>query len=170
MKVIKRILSVISAGAVLLTLPGCGRISRVIDAFNWEIKAKEVATESADIILDCFKTGNSEKLESLFCKNVSSSHDLKAEIAEAIGFIDGNIIENGSLYGLGTAGEAVDDGITTKLSIRPGLHQIKTDKGKTYNIRFESYLIYEKDSSNVGMVYIRIKQEEEIFVVGEFIY
>lgn len=167
MKVIKRILSVISAGTVLLTLPGCGRISRAIDAFNWEIKAKEVATESADIILDCFKTGNSEKLEALFCKNVSSSHDLKAEIEMAMKFIEGNIIDDGTRIGMSSGAESVDNGVMTTLSIHPSIWDIKTDDGKQYDISFTSYLIYEKNPEYVGMTRIEIHCGNNSSMIGE---
>ena len=166
MKTFKRILSVISVCAILCALSGCNRVVRVADAINWEIQAKQIANEQAEIILDCLKTGNSEKLEALFCKNVSSSHDLKTEIAEAIEFIDGNIIDDGSWFGLSSADKSVDNGKTTKLNIRPGMHKVKTDTGKEYNIRFVNYLIYEEDPDNVGITYITIRKGNDSITVG----
>ena len=115
MKRFKRLLSVISVCAILCTLSGCDRVTRTVDALNWEIKAKQIAEEQAGIILDCLKTENTEKLEKQFCENVSSSHDLKAEIAKAIEFIDGNIIDDGRWTGMASGGEAVDNGETTML-------------------------------------------------------
>lgn len=115
MKRFKRLLSVISVCAILCTLSGCDRVTRTVDALNWEIKAKQIAEEQAGIILDCLKTGKTEKLEKQFCENVSSSHDLKAEIAKAIEFIDGNIIDDGRWTGMASGGEAVDNGETTML-------------------------------------------------------
>ncbi len=161
----KKIISIILSAAVLCTLTGCDRTARVADALNWEIKAKQIANEQAEIILDCLKTGNSEELEAQFCKNISSSHDLKAEIAEAIEFIDGNIIDDGTWTGMSSAGESVDDGKITKLDICPSMYDVKTDTGKKYLIWFDSYLIYEKEPNNIGMIYIIVKNEDKSSVV-----
>lgn len=157
----KKIISIILICTVLFALSGCNRVARVADAVNWEIKAKQVANEQAGIILDCFKTGDSEKLEALFCENISSSHDLKAEIAEAIEFIDGNIIDDGKWIGMSSGGESVDDGEITKLSIHPTMCYVKTDTGQEYRIRFYGYLVYEKDPNNVGMTHLTIHSEKD---------
>ncbi len=157
----KKIISIILSAAVLCTLTGCGWIARAADALNWEIKAKQIANEQAEIILDCFKTGDSEELEAQFCKNISSSHDLKAEIAEAIEFIDGNIIDDGEWTGMSSGGESVGDGEITKLSIHPTMCYVKTDTGQEYRIRFYCYLVYEKDPNNVGMTHITIHSEKD---------
>lgn len=161
----KKLISIILSAAVLCTLSGCSRVARVADAINWELEASRVANEQAEIILDCLKTGNSEELEALFCENISSSHDLKAEIAEAIEFIDGNIIDNGTWSGMSSAGESVDDGEITKLDICPSMRDVKTDTGKKYLIWFDSYLIYEKEPNNIGMIYIIVKSEDKSSVV-----
>lgn len=165
MKAFKRILALLSVCVDLCILTGCDRTAQVVDALSWEIKAKQIANEQAEIILECFKTGNSEELEALFCENISSSHDLKAEIAEAIEFIDGNIIDNGTWTGMSSAGESVDDGEITKLDICPSMRHVKTDTGKEYLIWFDSYLIYEKEPNNIGMIYIIVKNEDKSSVV-----
>lgn len=152
----KKIISIILICAVLFALSGCNRVARVADALNWEIKAKEIANEQAGIILDCFKTGNSKELEALFCEKISLSHDLKAEIAEAIEFIDGNIIDDGTWIGMSSGGESVDDGEITMLSIHPSMYHVKTDTEKEYLIMFDSYLIHDRYPNEVGMTYIAV--------------
>lgn len=110
-------------------------------------------------------------MEALFCENISSSHDLKAEIAEAIEFIDGNIIDDGKWIGMSSGGESVDNGEITKLDINPSMNNVKTDTEKEYLIMFGSYLIYEEASSNLGMTYILVQESNDSFVVvGNAIY
>ncbi|MCM1023431.1 MAG: DUF5104 domain-containing protein [Prevotella sp.] len=157
----KKIISVISIIAVLCSLSGCNRVAHAAESMKWEINAGKIANEQAEIILNCFKTGEAEELEAQFCKNISCSHNLKMEIEQAIEFIDGNIIDDGTWTGMDTAGEAVDDGEITKLTIRPSLRKVKTDTGKEYLIKFDSYLIYEKDINNVGMINVRVYSEED---------
>lgn len=152
----KKIISIILMCAALCMISGCNRAARVVDALNWELNASEIAKEQASIILDCLKTGNSEKLEEQFCENISSTHDLKAEIAEAIEFIDGNIIDDGHWIGMSSGEEAVDNGVITKLIIFPTMLYVKTAMGKEYDIAFTSYLVYEKDSGCLGMTCVKI--------------
>lgn len=166
----KKIISIILLCAVLCTLSGCNQINGVADDIIWDLKAPDIANEQAGIILDCLKTGDSEKLEALFCKNVSSSHDLKTEIAEAIEFIDGNIIDDGKWSGMASGGKSIDNGKTTKLNIHPSIWDIKTDTGKEYDITFTSYLIYEKDSNYVGMTHVHVWSENNDILIGEVIY
>lgn len=169
MKRFKR-LFVISVCAILCTMSGCNRVTWVVDVPNWELNASEIAKEQAGIILDCLKTGNYKKLEEQFCENISSTHDLKAEIAEAIEFIDGNIIDDGNWSGMASAGETVDNGEITKLDINPSMYNVKTDTGKEYLIWFDSYLIYKKEPNNVGIIYIIIKNENESITIGGSIW
>lgn len=95
-------------------------------------------------------------MEEQFCENISSTHDLKAEIAEAIEFIDGNIIDDGHWIGMSSGEEAVDNGVITKLIIFPTMLYVKTAMGKEYDIAFTSYLVYEKDSGCLGMTCVKI--------------
>lgn len=164
----KKIISIILICAVLCTLSGC-RVIQVADGINMELKASKVANEQAGIILDCFKTGNSEELEALFCEKISLSHDLKAEIAEAIEFIDGNIIDDGTWIGMSSGGEAVDNGEITMLSIHPTMHHVKNDTGKEYLIMFDSYLIHDRYPNEVGMTYIAVKNDDDgtVFIGGD---
>lgn len=161
MKRFKRILYVISVCAMLCTMSGCDQVTRAVDAPNGELSASKIAKEQAGIILECLKTGDSEKLEEQFCKNISSTHDLKAEIAGAIEFIDGNIIDDGKWIGMTSGGESIDNGKITKLSIHPTMCYVKTDTGQEYRIRFYGYLVYAKDSNNVGMTHITIHSEKD---------
>lgn len=56
-------------------------------------------------------------------------------------------------------GESVRDGKLVKQNIHPGMENIITDTGSIYRITFGSYLVYETDIKNVGMIYINIYDE-----------
>lgn len=170
MNTYKRIISIISACVISVTLSGCNSISNIIEDLYLDLKAPKIAEKQAEIILDCLKTGNSQELEALFCKNVASSHNLKVEIAQAIEFIDGNIIDDGRWSGMSSGGMAADDGKISKLNIYPTMYNVKTDIGKEYDINFCSYMVYEKDPDYVGMTRVNIRCGDNYFMIGETVF
>ncbi len=119
---------------------------------------KETALNSATTILNALKTGETEELKNLFCEEIKDTHDLDEEILSAIEFIDGNIIEDGTWYGMSSGGTSIRDGQIVRQTIHPGMQDIKTDTGKIYRITFVSYLVTD-DNKHIGMTNIVIYDE-----------
>lgn len=119
----------------------------------------QVAKSQASTIIECFNTGDIEKLKLLFCENIQNTHNLEKEIAEAIEFIDGKIVSEGDWYGMYAGGESVREGKLVKQDVHPGMKNVITDTGSIYRIVFASNLVYESDKKNVGMTYVTIYDE-----------
>lgn len=122
----------------------------------------------ANAILDALKTNKTIKLSGMFCEKVKTSHNVDEEIAEAIKFIDGDIINEGELSGMSESGSSWRDGEKTESYINPRIKQIETDSGKKYDISFFAYIIHDKDMSYVGITRITIRSENnEVYMIGE---
>ena len=146
-------------------LTGCeGKTSR-------EKSPSQIAQNQAVIILNCFKTGDTDELKSLFCDQVKSTHDLDKELEEAINFIKGDIVNDGTWIGMSEGGKSIDDGITTKLDIHPSIINMETSNGNKYSIFFDTYLVYSENPQNIGMTYIILSDSNnEEIMIGEIIY
>ena len=105
-----------------------------LTACSSEPSPSKIAKKQATAIINCFKTGETDELKSLFCEQVASTHDLDTEIQEAFDFIDGNIISNGKWYGMGEGGKSVRNGVVAKSDIHPIIKNLKTDTEKKYKL------------------------------------
>lgn len=114
-----------------------------------------------DIVLNAFKTGETEELEGLFCKKIADRYDLESEINKAIDFIDGKIINDGHRIGMGEAGSKYRDGVKVDSHIRPHIEDLKTDTNHYYMISFFSYLIYDGDPDCIGMTYLSVYETDK---------
>lgn len=75
--------------------------------------AHEMAINSTNILLNAFKTGETEELKNLFCDAIKSTHDLDKEILSAIEFMGGNITNDGDYsQGMNISAQSIRDGIT----------------------------------------------------------
>lgn len=135
--------------------------------------------EQADIVLNAFKTGETEELQGLFCKKIADSHDLESELSHAIAFIDGKIVSVGRCYPMCETGSMYKDGVKVDSHISPSFEKIKTDTNHYYDIAFFSYLIYAGDEDCVGMTELTVvetdkkghlTEPENRYTVGEAIY
>ncbi len=128
----------------------------------------EKSSVYADTILDALKTGKTINLSNMFCEKVKLSHNVDEEIAEAIEFIDGEIVNEGELSGVSESGSSWRNGEKIESYINPRIKQIETDSGKKYNISFFAYIIYENDSSYIGITRIMIRADnDEVYMIGE---
>ena len=87
----------------------------------------EKSTIYADAILSALKTGETMNLSNMFCEKVKSSHNINEEIAEAIEFIDGEIVDDGELSGVSESGSSWRDGEKIESCINPRIKQIETN-------------------------------------------
>lgn len=143
-----------------------------------QIDSDEVEKQ-ADIVLNAFKTGETEELEGLFCKRIADSYDLESEINKAIAFIDGKIINDGHRIGMGETGSMYIDGVKVDSHNNSYLEKLKTDTNHYYMISFSSYLVYDGDPDCVGMTYLSVFETDKkghltensySYTVGEVIY
>lgn len=159
----KKIICVLLS-AVMFFITACSDGSK-------ELSPSSIAKEQATTILDCLKTGETEELKSLFCEDIQNTHDLDKEIADAIEFIDGTVIDDGTWWGMSEGGKSVRDGIVTELHIDPGIDNILTNKQKSYSLFFHTNIICVEDEGKVGMTYVIITNEnKEEFIIGESLF
>jgi len=118
-------------------------------------------------VLKYLDTDDVEGLKSMFCeKTIAQTPDLDEQIEAAMDFYEGKTVSHGSI--LGTGGESVDNGVTTKLDMNPHITDIETDAGEKYHIKLYSYVIYTKDTTMEGISEIDIYAENNtVCVIGK---
>lgn len=116
----------------------------------------------------------------MFCTHIKNTHDLDSELEGLLNFIDGEIISyditEGSRGFMSTSQER-----TEVMELLGDISNIKTDKGRTYNISFNAYQVYARDEDFIGITKISIVDrdtyteesgysEDGVVVIGETIY
>jgi len=77
-------------------------------------------------VLKYLDNDDAEELKSMFCeKTISLTPDLDEKIEAAMDFYEGKTVSHGNI--LGSEGETVDNGVTTKLDMEPHITDIKVD-------------------------------------------
>jgi hypothetical protein len=137
--------------------------------------AKKLSVE----VMEYIKDGDIESLKNLFCLTIQNTHNLDKEIAEALEFIDGEIVSHDEPKGSTGAGKMREEG-WIELGLSGRIENILTDTGKIYRIRFHSYAIYKANEDNVGITSMNILSEEynrennlpawAKHTIGEFFY
>jgi hypothetical protein len=138
---------------------GCGFILQPLGSEGNEIINDGTAQRLSAEVMEYIKDGDIESLKNLFCLTIQETHDLDKEIAEALEFIDGEIISHDEPHGI-TGDAKVRDGEWIELGLSGRISNIVTDTGYIYRIRFHSHAIYKANNDNVGITYIRILSEE----------
>ena len=153
---------------------GCSHVQNVMEFLTdvgvetTQDETVEKSTIYADAILSALKTGETMNLSNMFCEKVKPSHNINEEIAEAIEFIDGEIVDDGELSGVSESGSSWRNGEKIESYINPRIKQIETNSGKKYNISFFAYIIYENDLSYIGITRITIRAEnDDVYMIGE---
>lgn len=154
----KKLILFLTLSSVLLFCLGCeiGRID-----INSETK------NQCKQILDYLSSNDSEGLKDLFCKTVSSESDFDNQLSEALELFDGSVVS----YDIRSTGanERIVDGKQSEIHISPHICDIKTDKDKTYCIKYSSYLINVEEPDFQGLSELSIECEDgQIFVLGSY--
>ncbi len=158
----KKILTVILLIIAPLTLSGC---------FSKGYKSDiTVGREQAEEILRCFNEDDIEGLKSMFCKEVSNTHNLDEEIAEAMDFFDGEAISHDKV--LVGGGDSVREGKIVEKHIWYNIRNIKCNTQKTYFIATSSYLSYDRKPDCIGVTFITVFDEDtgDKIEIGEDVY
>ena len=115
----------------------------------------EIARQQGQDIIHHIQNRDSESLKAMLCENLKSRANIDSEIEELFNFIDGEIISydepNGSIQSKSTTPQGTD-----KLGIHGDVCNIKTSTGKTYVVKFYSYLVYLEEEENVGVASITL--------------
>jgi len=158
MKIIKSAAFVFLAVTIVLT-GSCGR------NFIMTRDSKPMSEE----VLKYLDTDDVEGLKSMFCeKTIALIPDLDEQIEAAMDFYKGKTVSYRGI--LGSEGESVENGITTKLDINPHITDIETDAGGKYHIKIYAYIIYTKDTTMEGISEIDIYTEDDtVCVIGKYL-
>lgn len=122
-----------------------------------ERQAKLIATD----MINSFKENDKDRLKILFSKYILEKYNIDLQIDEAFKFIDGKIVSYNEPFG--QAAEMMTNGYGGYVyyELKGEIIQIKTDKGKSYNMYFFSYKINEDNKDAVGVYCIMIVSKNE---------
>jgi len=144
---------------VMVVLTGCSFINKDEDKKEENQTPKEYATEQSEYIMECIVNKDKEGLKSVFSKHIAETHDLDKEIDEFFEFIDGEIVSYDEPEGH-EGGYKMKEGEYTEKKLYGEIDNIKTDKGKTYSIGYQSYSIYKSNEEYVGVRIVNIRDED----------
>ena len=119
----------------------------------------EIATEQSEYIMECVVNKDKEGLKSVFSKHIAETHDLDKEIDEFFEFIDGEIVTYDEPEGH-EGGYSIEYGEYIEKKLSGDIDNVKTDKGKTYSIGYQSYYIYKSNEDYIGVGIINIVDED----------
>ena len=158
----KKLLSVILLLIMTLTVSGCFSSSNKSDT--------SIGREQAEEILRCLNEDDIEGLKSMFCKEISDTHNLDKEIAEAMEFFDGESVSHDKV--LVGGGQSVENGKIVDRHIRYAILNIKSNTEKKYKIVTHSYLDYDKNSDCIGITYLKVinNATDDFVQIGEYVY
>ena len=109
-----------------------------------------------DEILRCLNEDDTEGLKVMFCAEIQISKDLDNQIQDGMDFFEGEVTDSNEANVDG--GESVRDGETVEQHYRIHSYYLKTDKGKTYELKCYGYFINNEDPDKVGVSEIDIIQ------------
>lgn len=176
----KKIITAVICIVCLLTFSGCSPAHPAVQGF-FEFLNKtgivkegrnellETAKSQSAVIIECFKTGETEELIALFSNAAARSHRLSEEIEGAILFLDGEIVDDGELFYWGYSSKYVEDYETVLLRMAPIIENVTTESGALYDISIYSCLIDADNEDNVGItcIFIRNLDNDETYTIGE---
>lgn len=175
----KKTITAIICAACLLSFSGCSPAHPAVQGFfefltetgivkEGKNEMLETAKSQSAVIIECFKTGETEELITLFSDDTVRSHRLSEEIEGAILFLDGDIVDDGELFYWGYSSKYVEDYETVLLRMAPIIEEVTTDSGAKYDITIYSCLINAEKESDVGISHIVISNNEndETYVIG----
>lgn len=150
-----------------------GSVVEIFQAIGESNSQSREADRISQSVIECFVDEDEKELKKLFCEKIAGKYTLDKEIQNAFDYIDGEIISY-NVYSDPIGGSAWDDGVQTRLDVKPWIREIKTDTGGEYTIAAHGYLVYEKGGEYIGLTYINIRDENrgptEICTIGEYIY
>ncbi|MDR2163717.1 MAG: DUF5104 domain-containing protein [Clostridiales Family XIII bacterium] len=167
-------------GVALLSMTGCNEDARVqaiwftreaVDAAlpdrfytDTDVQARALTRK----LLGSLQGGDREKLKSLLCEKTLSIEGIDEQIDEAMRFFEGEITSTG--IELNGGARSRRNWRYTAIHIYPCISDVKTDKGKTYEVNYSARLIYDKDKSQEGVMKIRITDEANgrTCTIGEY--
>ena len=130
--------------------------------FSEHVSSRTVG-KRAEEYMKCFADKDEEKLFSYFAEDIKTNRKelTMTEIKEAFNsVIDGNIVSY-RYGGSGGGGESVDYGKIKKFYRSPEFYDVKTDTGKSYEIKFSYHHIWREYPEREGLREINIYQTND---------
>lgn len=122
------------------------------------IPPDEVARRQSETIINSVKAKDVKSIKEILCSNLQNRNGIEKEIKALCDFIDGNIISYEVSRG-GVSSKKAGDYGPKILTLTGDIHDVKTDKGKTYLIAFSSYHINIENDDLIGVVSLGILEK-----------
>lgn len=134
------------------------------------IQTNENSYDCCVEIIRCLEENDVAGLKKLFCPKILSGYSgLDDEINEAMNFFEGQVISHDNFQH--PCSSQKEKGKWVRYEYSPYMNNIKTDKNKTYNIKFYLITIWENDVDRVGISEINITDENgEKCFIGDYYY
>jgi len=128
-----------------------------------EISANDYpfAVKTMESVLKCFNENDKETLKKLFSESISSKNELDKQIENALVVYEGKSISHNDIRS-GIYQKSSKDGQYEYKSIRVVLENVVTDNDKTYNIEMIYVLVNEKDTAQIGISKIFLRDPNNI--------
>lgn len=145
----------------VISMSGCYPENFISD----DVEGDKLANE----LLTYLSEDDAEGVKSMFCDRAKESSELDRQIEEALEFFDGSVITEDPQI-LVSGGKAMDNGRVTWLDIATSINKIETNKGTTFDIGFNAYLVCSQEKDLVGISVIYITREDgKMVTLGEYI-
>ena len=115
----------------------------------------EESNRIKDLFLESLSDNDVDKLQNEFSSFVKENVNLKDEINNAFGFIDGNITSIGSAI-TGLSAAETDEKGYVRADYEVSLFNVKTDKNRNYEIRIYGIFFYRNNEHKQGINRISI--------------
>lgn len=151
---------------LLILFTGCtSNCGNSVRLKNDDVKVRDMS----ETIIECFINKDIETLKSMFCPIILSLDDIDEQIQGAFDFIDGEIISY-DIPRVHAMHKQNHEGITTLHYIRPNIRNIESNLGKTYEIRYYSYLANTENNNRIGLSLLRIISAcgKEEYDIGDY--
>lgn len=155
----KKIFITLICTTLLFMLSGCNTAKGDISPYD-----------CCNEIIRCLEEKDNESLKNMFCsKTLSGYSALNDEINEAMKFFEGQVISHDNFQY--PSGAKKEKGKWVEYDYSPYMDNIKTDKNKTYNIKFYLITVYEAETERVGISEISVKDENgKQCLIGDYYY
>ena len=159
-KQMRRILLFMFLICMIGTMCSCSKNDSNEEYYTVSNKAlDEESNRIKDVFLESLSDKDVDKLQNEFSSFAKENANLKDEINNAFGFIDGNITSIGSaITGLGAA--ETDEKGYVRATYEVSLFDVKTDKNRTYEIRILGNFFYRNNEHKQGIYRIHVRDKD----------
>lgn len=144
---IKKIISAITSIAVTVALSSCSLLF------------KEPEKTNAELVLQHIQEKNTDAIYEMLCKKLQETPNIKEQIEQTFGFIEGDVISYEKGYISGDA-KWSDDG-KAKMDLGRSCKSIKTTSGNVYHLGLSYYDENDFEPELVGIYHIYLYEMDQ---------